>query len=124
VSRRSPMINYERIAAEATELARLFWQEIEVEFTQQIAQCQVGSPEHAMTMADTLTIETITNRGLGCLPLRNLYSFHRWVPPFEGRPQIVVQHLRPHLEQQMRALLGPAHLLFLDHPLAHYLVDG
>ena len=50
------MINYEYIAAEAAELARLFWQEIEVEFTQQIARCQVGSPECAMTMADTLTI--------------------------------------------------------------------
>ena len=50
------MINYERIAAEAAELARLFWQEIEVEFTQQIARCQVGSSERAMATADTLTI--------------------------------------------------------------------
>ena len=50
------MINYEHIAAEAAELARLFWLEIEVEFTQQIARCQVGSPERGMTMADTLTI--------------------------------------------------------------------
>jgi hypothetical protein len=50
------MIHYERIAAEAAELARLFWLEIEVEFTQQIARCQIGSPEHAITMADTPTI--------------------------------------------------------------------
>jgi hypothetical protein len=50
------MINYEHIAAQAAELARLFWLEIETEFTQQIAQRQVGSPECAMTMADTLAI--------------------------------------------------------------------
>ena len=50
------MINYEHIAAEAAELARLFWLEIEVEFTQQIARCQVGSPERGMAMADMLTI--------------------------------------------------------------------
>jgi hypothetical protein len=49
------MINYERIVAEAADLARLFWLEIEVEFTHQIAQCQVGSPERSMTMPDTLT---------------------------------------------------------------------
>ena len=36
------MITRERIAAEAAELARQFWLEIEAQFTQQIAQYQGG----------------------------------------------------------------------------------
>ena len=54
------MINYEHITAEAAELARLFWLEIEVEFTQQIARCQVGCSERGMAMADALTIGSDT----------------------------------------------------------------
>jgi predicted component of type VI protein secretion system len=50
------MINYERIAAEAAELARQFWLEIEAEFTQQVAGCQGNRPDRAGAVADTLTI--------------------------------------------------------------------
>ncbi len=41
------MVNYVRIAAEAAELAREFWLEIEAEFTQQAAQCWAGLPARA-----------------------------------------------------------------------------
>jgi predicted component of type VI protein secretion system len=50
------MINYEQIAAEAAELARQFWLEIEAGFTQQTARGQGDHPDHAVTVADTLTI--------------------------------------------------------------------
>ncbi len=50
------MINYERIAAEAAELANQFWLEIESEFTQQTARCQGGRPGRTIAVADTLTI--------------------------------------------------------------------
>ncbi len=50
------MINYERIAAEAAELARQFWLEIEAEFTQQAAGCQGNRPDRTVAVADTLTI--------------------------------------------------------------------
>src|SRR6266508_2732896 len=65
-----------------------------------------------------LPVETIPKRGLGCLLEPYFCSTHHWIPAFEGRAQVVVQHLRAYLQQQMGALLGPAHLLFLHHPLA------
>jgi hypothetical protein len=69
-------------------------------------------------------METITNRGLGCLLKRNICFGHRRIPAFERLMEVVIQHLRPHLEQQMCSFLRPAHLLFLDHPLADDLVHG
>jgi len=36
--------------------------------------------------------------------------------------QFVVQDFRAHLQEQVRALLAPLHLLFLHHPLADHLV--
>ena len=50
------MINYEHIAAEAAELARLFWLEIEAEFDQQAALCQAGPLDDGASVADGLTI--------------------------------------------------------------------
>jgi hypothetical protein len=41
------MVNYEQIAAEAPELARELWLEIEAEFTRQTAQCRGGLPTRA-----------------------------------------------------------------------------
>jgi hypothetical protein len=46
------MVNYERIAAEAAELAREYWLEIEAEFTQQAAQCWAGLPTRASIPCD------------------------------------------------------------------------
>ena len=41
------MVNCERIAAEAAELAREFWLEIEAGFRQQAAHCWAGRPTRA-----------------------------------------------------------------------------
>ena len=46
------MVNYEQIAAEAAELAREFWLEIEAEFLQQAAQCWAGLPARAGISCD------------------------------------------------------------------------
>ncbi len=50
--------------------------------------------------------------------------FQTWIPAFERRPQVIVQDPRADLEQPMRTLRGPPHLLLLDHPLADHLIDG
>jgi hypothetical protein len=39
------MVNYERIAAEAAELAHQFWREMEAEFTRQAAQRWADLPD-------------------------------------------------------------------------------
>jgi hypothetical protein len=36
--------------------------------------------------------------------------------------ELVIEHLRPHLEQIVRAGLAPSHLLLLHHALAHPLI--
>jgi hypothetical protein len=41
------MVNYERIAIEAAELARQFWLEIDAEFLRQAAQCRASMPTRA-----------------------------------------------------------------------------
>jgi len=46
-----------------------------------------------------------------------------WIPPAEGGFPAVVEHLGPDLEQEVRSFPRPLHLLFLDHALAHHLVD-
>jgi len=53
----------------------------------------------------TDVMETITNQGLGCLLKRNIRFGHRLLPAFERSVEVVIQHLRPHLEQQMRSFL-------------------
>ena len=50
------MVNYERITAEAAELARQFWLEIEAEFTQQIAPYQVDRLIQARMPGDDETL--------------------------------------------------------------------
>jgi len=86
-----------------------------------------GLEGHGLTFTigpgNEICVETITNWGLRCLLERNICFDHRRVPAFEGRSQLVIQHLCAYLEQQMRPFLGPAHLLFLDHPLADQVVD-
>jgi hypothetical protein len=46
------MVNYEQIAAEAAELARQFWLEIEAEFTRQAAKRWAGKPDRAGIACD------------------------------------------------------------------------
>jgi hypothetical protein len=40
----------------------------------------------------------------------------------EGLPELIIEALRPHLEQIVRAGLAPSHLLLLHHALAHDLI--
>ena len=47
---------------------------------------------------DQLDLETITYRGLGCLLERNIYFVHRRIPAFERPVEVIIQHLRPHLQ--------------------------
>ena len=41
------------------------------------------------------------------------------IPGFKLTAQLIIQCLGPDLKQEMCSSLCPAHLLFLDHPLAH-----
>ena len=40
------------------------------------------------------------------------------IPPAEGVLPVTIQHPRANLQQQVRPLVAPAHLLFFHHPLA------
>ncbi len=46
-----------------------------------------------------------------------------WVPAAEVSGKVLVEHARSDLEQEMGPSLRPAHLLLLNHSLAHHLVD-
>jgi hypothetical protein len=46
------------------------------------------------------------------------------MPTFEVASQLLTEHAGSHLEQPMCTGHRPSHLLFLDEPLADYLVDG
>src|SRR5438552_1793233 len=46
------------------------------------------------------------------------------VPAAERLAQLLVEHPGPDLKEQVGAPRRPAHLLLLQHPLAHHLVDG
>src|SRR5215471_13282991 len=66
------------------------------------------------------------SRGLSHLPLWHRRLSNRpelRVPAPEHFIQFVVENLRPRLQQQMRSFQRPAHLLLLDEPAAHHLVD-
>ena len=75
-------------------------------------------------MTAVLHYESISNRGLGGLLLnfRPLFGLHSRIPANEGFSELVIEHLRPHLEQIVGAGLAPSHLLLLHHALAHYLI--
>src|SRR6266508_4401293 len=45
------------------------------------------------------------------------------VPAAEGGRQLVVEHPRAHLQEEVGVVWRPARLLLLDHALAHDLVD-
>ncbi len=47
-----------------------------------------------------------------------------WVPFSDRVPKFIIENASADLQQEVGALLGPAHLLFLDYSLAHHLVDG
>jgi len=47
------MVDYDQIAAEAAELARQFWLEIEAEFTRQVAQYRGSGPARAGIPGDS-----------------------------------------------------------------------
>jgi hypothetical protein len=66
--------------------------------------------------------ETGANRRLSGLPFGR--HLHSGVPARERRTPVPVQHLDSDLQEQVGAGFGPAHLLFLDEPFAHHLVDG
>jgi hypothetical protein len=65
-----------------------------------------------------------SNRGLRGLLLnfRLLFGSHSRIPANEGLPELIIEDLRPHLEQIVRAGLAPSHLLLLHHALAHDLI--
>lgn len=46
------------------------------------------------------------------------------VPFLELVPKVPIQYPSSNLQQQVGALLTPAHMLFLDHPLAYDRIDG
>ena len=68
--------------------------------------------------------ESISNRGLRGLLLnfRLLFALHSRIPANEGLPELVIEYLRPHLEQIVVAGFAPSHLLLLHHALAHHLI--
>ncbi len=43
--------------------------------------------------------ETISNWGLRHFQERNIRFGHCWIPPFEGSPEVVVEHLGSHLQE-------------------------
>jgi hypothetical protein len=47
-----------------------------------------------------------------------------WVPFPELVPKLTIENPGAKLQQQVGAPLIPTHLSFLDHPLAHHLIDG
>jgi len=53
---------------------------------------------------------------------RSPIQLHSRIPANEGLPKLVIEHLRPHLEQIVRTGLTLSHLLLLDHALAHHLI--
>ena len=69
-------------------------------------------------------MESISDRGLGGLLLNFglLFSLHSRIPANEGLAKLVIEHLRPHLEEIVRAGLSPLHLLLLHYALAHHLI--
>ena len=79
----------------------------------------------ADTLADLARkIESISNRGLyGLLNFRLLFVLHSRMPANEGLPELVIEHLRSDLQKVVRAGLSPSHLLFLNHALAHHLIN-
>jgi len=56
------------------------------------------------------------------VPLASPISFWRTIG--EGTPQIVVQDLYAGLQQQVCAVTGPPHLLFLHKTLADHIAHG
>jgi hypothetical protein len=46
-------------------------------------------------------MESISKRGLRGLLLNFglLFGFHSWIPANEGLPELVIEHIRPYLEQ-------------------------
>ena len=52
-------------------------------------------------------LESISKWGLrGSSQFRSLFSLHSRIPTNKGLPELVIQHLCPHLEQIMRAGLS------------------
>src|SRR6266849_3245283 len=69
-------------------------------------------------------MESGTIRGRSCRRQRCLGRGHELrIPAAEGVAQLVIEDACPDLEQEVGTLRCPAHLLLLDHPFAHHLVD-
>jgi hypothetical protein len=62
--------------------------------------------------------------GLCCLGLLFLLDREVRIPAAEYRPELVVERLDPHLEQQMGRVFRPLHLLLLAEAVADHLVHG
>jgi hypothetical protein len=79
-------------------------------------------PKMGMERSERPTVPRTSLR-LQCRRHRWLGSLYFWIPGIEGGAEVIMEHLHPHLEQSMRAVLRPPHLLLLHHPLAHHLID-
>ncbi|MBI2501780.1 MAG: hypothetical protein HYW07_00910, partial [Candidatus Latescibacteria bacterium] len=77
----------------------------------------------ALSASLLVLLETISKRGLRGIPHAGLHGQHARIPPAERVSPFVVQHLHPHLKQEVGTPWCPAHLLFFHHPLADHLID-
>jgi hypothetical protein len=55
---------------------------------------------------------------------QQLFLDKPWVPVPEFFSKFIIKFAGTDLQHKAGALLTPTHLLFLDHPLGYYLVDG
>jgi len=68
-------------------------------------------------------LESISNRAYAAFfQYPSLIDLHSRIPADEGLPDLLIEHLRPHLEKIVRPGLAPSHLLLRHHALAHHLI--
>src|SRR5438105_2161397 len=80
-----------------------------------------SSPVHALTLP---SLRGRPEQSVGSCRQRCLGRGRELrIPASEGVGQLVVEEACPDLEQEVGTLRCPAHLLLLDHALAHHLVD-
>jgi hypothetical protein len=90
--------------------------------------CRYAFPEFAGTHQFPLPLKESAKKS-GALPTgscrrsTDMVRPEARIPAAHGGVPLVIEDLRSHLEQQMSTRRCPLHLLLLDHPFAHHLVD-